>query len=252
MPQHWVPAVFMRGGISSLSMAAVIGPPDTGRRRRRLHLRPGGDGATGGRPRGQLRQPFVGRGAVRGRPEALPAGRRAGTGPGPQHQHRRAHPRPLRRFRRLRRDPGRHGHPRRGRDRGADPPRLPRPRRRPTGRLLPTGNPVDEVELDGAGRFRLSLVDAANPHIAALCPPRPFRTLDGRLGPPPTHDVGVPMLSMERAHRAVPVTGALCLAVACRVPGTVARALAAAPAGGGNPVRVGNPSGVVQVAAPAG
>jgi 2-methylaconitate isomerase len=70
--------------------------------------------------------------------------------------------------------------------------------------------------------------------------------------PPPTHDVGVPMLSMERAHRAVPVTGALCLAVACRVPGTVARALAAAPAGGGNPVRVGNPSGVVQVAAPAG
>jgi 2-methylaconitate cis-trans-isomerase PrpF len=55
------------------------------------------------------------------------------------------------------------------------------------------------------------------------------------------------MLSMERAHRAVPVTGALCLAVACRVPGTVARALAAAPAGGGNPVRVGNPSGVVQV-----
>ena len=27
MPQHWVPAVFMGGGISSLSKAAVIGPP---------------------------------------------------------------------------------------------------------------------------------------------------------------------------------------------------------------------------------
>jgi 2-methylaconitate isomerase len=170
-----------------------------------------------------------------------------------------------------------------------------------TGRLLPTGNPVDEVVLDGAGRFRLSLVDAANPavfvaaaelgldgtespdeletrpevmalldrlrrragvlmglapdpgvvelatpKIAALRPPRPFRTLDGRLVAAADHDVGVRMLSMERAHRAVPVTGALCLAVACRVPGTVARGLASAPAGG-DPVRVGNPSGVVQV-----
>src|SRR5918995_1534650 len=34
-----------------------------------------------------------------------------------------------------------------------------------TGRLLPTGRPVDEVDLDGAGRFRLSLVDAANPAV---------------------------------------------------------------------------------------
>jgi 2-methylaconitate isomerase len=99
-----------------------------------------------------------------------------------------------------------------------------------TGRLLPTGRPVDEVELGGAGRFRLSLVDAAAPvaFVAAA-----------------DHDVGVRMLSMERAHRAVPVTGALCLGVACRVPGTVAHAVASAP----DPVRVGNPSGVVRVAA---
>jgi 2-methylaconitate isomerase len=173
-----------------------------------------------------------------------------------------------------------------------------------TGRLLPTGNPVDEVTLPGAGRYRLSLLDATNPvafvaaaelgldgtespdelearpevlamldrlrrsagvlmglastpdavelaspKIAVLSPPRPFRTLDGRLVAAADHDVGVRMLSMERAHRAVPVTGALCLGVACRVAGTVAQALAAAPAAAGDPVRVGNPSGVVQVAA---
>jgi 2-methylaconitate isomerase len=173
-----------------------------------------------------------------------------------------------------------------------------------TGRLLPTGRPVDEVELDGAGRFRLSLVDAANPavfvaadelgldgtespdqlearpevmalldrlrrlagvsmglapdpeavelanpKIAVLCPPRPFRTLDGRLVAAADHDVGVRMLSMERAHRAVPVTGALGLGVACRVAGTVAQAVAATPATAGDPVRVGSPSGVVRVAA---
>jgi 2-methylaconitate cis-trans-isomerase PrpF len=173
-----------------------------------------------------------------------------------------------------------------------------------TGRLLPTGRPVDEVELDGAGRFRLSLVDAAapvafvaaaelgldgteppdelearpevmalldrlrrragvlmglagapaavelaSPKVAVLGPPRPFRTLDGRLVAAADHDVGVRMLSMERAHRAVPVTGALCLGVACRLPGTVAQAVAAAPAAAGDPVRIGNPSGVVLVAA---
>jgi 2-methylaconitate cis-trans-isomerase PrpF len=173
-----------------------------------------------------------------------------------------------------------------------------------TGRLLPTGRPVDEVELEGAGRFRLSLVDAANPvafvaadelgldgteapdelearpqvmavldrlrrragvlmglatvpddvqlanpKIAVLCPPRPFTTLDGGLVSAGDHDVGVRMLSMERAHRAVPVTGALCLAVACRIRGTVAQAVAAAPVTDGDPVRVANPSGVVQVAA---
>jgi 2-methylaconitate isomerase len=173
-----------------------------------------------------------------------------------------------------------------------------------TGQLLPTGNPVDEIELDGTGRFRLSLVDAANPavfvaatelgldgtespdelearpevlalldrlrrragvamglapapeavelagpKIAVLCPPRPFRTLDGRLVPAADHDIGIRMLSMERAHRAVPVTGALCLGVACRVAGTVARELATATAVAGGPVRVGNPSGVVEAAA---
>jgi 2-methylaconitate cis-trans-isomerase PrpF len=63
------------------------------------------------------------------------------------------------------------------------------------------------------------------------------------------HDIGVRMLSMERAHRAVPVTGALCLGVACRIADTVAQAAAGTPASAGDAVRVGNPSGVVQVGA---
>jgi 2-methylaconitate isomerase len=92
-------------------------------------------------------------------------------------------------------------------------------------------------------------VELASPKVAVLGPPRPFRTLDGRLVAAADHDVGVRMLSMERAHRAVPVTGALCLGVACRLPGTVAQAVAATPAATADPVRVGNPSGVVQVAA---
>ena len=34
-----------------------------------------------------------------------------------------------------------------------------------TGKLLPTGNPADEIEVDGFGRLRVSMVDAASPMV---------------------------------------------------------------------------------------
>lgn len=34
-----------------------------------------------------------------------------------------------------------------------------------TGRLLPTGNPVDEIEVEGFGRLEVSMVDAASPMV---------------------------------------------------------------------------------------
>ena len=49
-------------------------------------------------------------------------------------------------------------------------------------------------------------------------------------------------------HRAVPLTGALCLAVAARVPGSVAHALVRA-GDAGAPLRLGHPSGTILVAA---
>jgi 2-methylaconitate isomerase len=87
-------------------------------------------------------------------------------------------------------------------------------------------------------------VPLANPKIAVLSRPVGFRTLAGELIPADAHDLAVRMVSMERAHRAVTVTGALCLGVASRVRGTIAYQLAAVPAG---PLRLGNPSGVVVV-----
>ena len=56
------------------------------------------------------------------------------------------------------------------------------------------------------------------------------------------------MISVGQPHRAVPLTGALCLAVACRVPGSVAHALAR-QGDSADPVRIGHPSGSVLVAA---
>jgi len=87
-------------------------------------------------------------------------------------------------------------------------------------------------------------VPLSNPKIAVVSRPAAFRTLADEPVEAHAHDLAVRMLSMGRVHRAVTVTGALCLGVASRVPGTVAHELAAATAG---PVRLGNPSGVVIV-----
>jgi 2-methylaconitate cis-trans-isomerase PrpF len=173
-----------------------------------------------------------------------------------------------------------------------------------TGALLPTGNAVDVLHVEGIGRLRATLVDAANPavfvaaadlglsgaespdalegdgglmalldrvrraagvamglgdsaeaiglgipRVAAVAGPLPARTLDGKTLDPSGHDVTVRMLSMGRPHRAVPMTGAMALAVACRVEGSVPHALAARGAGRPEEVRVAHPSGTLTVGA---
>lgn len=57
-------------------------------------------------------------------------------------------------------------------------------------------------------------------------------------------DIQVRMVSMGQPHRAVPITGAICLALAARVPGTLPHRLCAAAQG---PIRIAHPSGVTLV-----
>ncbi|MBL8700074.1 MAG: PrpF family protein [Alphaproteobacteria bacterium] len=90
-------------------------------------------------------------------------------------------------------------------------------------------------------------VGLSNPKIAMLAAPQFFKTLDGAEVAAGAHDIGVRMVSMERLHRAVTLTGAMCIGVAARIEGTLAHALATT--GGGDEVRVGNPSGIVSVGA---
>jgi len=91
-------------------------------------------------------------------------------------------------------------------------------------------------------------VGLANPRLALVASPAAARTLDGQVLDPASHDVSVRMLSMGRPHRAVPMTGAMALAVACRIEGSVPHALATM---GPRPeeIRVAHPSGVVAVGA---
>lgn len=160
-----------------------------------------------------------------------------------------------------------------------------------TGRLLPTGAVVDELE-----GIPASCVDAANPavfvaasdlgltgtelpgklekdaaflarmeaircaaairmglpplgsvpKVAMVSAPTDAATLSGKMLTAGEHDIAIRMISMGQPHRAVPITGAIALAVAARVPGTIPNRLCAAAAG---PIRVGHASGTTVVEA---
>jgi 2-methylaconitate isomerase len=174
-----------------------------------------------------------------------------------------------------------------------------------TGRLLPTGQPRDVLDVPG-GTVTASLVDATNPmvfvrakdlgldgterpddldarpglaerldairaaaavrmglaatpaeatrtsaavpKVAVVAPPTAYRTLAGATLEPDAVDLVARVVSMGRVHRAFALTGAMCLAVATRIPGSVAQE-AAALAGAAGDVRIGHPSGVLPVAA---
>jgi 2-methylaconitate isomerase len=51
------------------------------------------------------------------------------------------------------------------------------------------------------------------------------------------------MISVGQPHRAVPITGAICLSVASRVPGSIPESLSGAK----GPIRIAHPSGVTLV-----
>ncbi len=175
-----------------------------------------------------------------------------------------------------------------------------------TGRLLPTGNAVDPLDVEGARGIEVSMVDAANPcvfvsadalgasgvempeeleangellrrleairiaaslkmgiaktaeaaaripsipKVAMVAPARAARTLAGERLAAEDADVTVRMISIGQPHRAVPLTGAMCLAVASRIEGTVVNRIARPSASPDDPVRIAQPSGLTVVGA---
>ena len=148
-----------------------------------------------------------------------------------------------------------------------------------TGKLLPTGKPIDTLTVDGLGEFDVSIVDAANPLVfieasqvgltgtedaseidskpnllrdlekirgaaaeklgfvsqadqsAQKSPGVPkltiisatkcYQTISGETIQADQYDLSVRMMSMQKAHKTIALTGALCTAAACVVPGTL-------------------------------
>lgn len=161
-----------------------------------------------------------------------------------------------------------------------------------TGRLLPTDNAVDRIEIPGLGAIEVSLIDAANPVVfieaatvglrgdetaAAIAADHaglerldllrasaaviigvcatieeaqtkvPNLPLIAIVSPPETEDadIRVRMISAGQPHKATPLTGAMCLAVAARIPGSlVARAIDSDPQGA---LRIAHASGILPV-----
>jgi 2-methylaconitate isomerase len=81
------------------------------------------------------------------------------------------------------------------------------------------------------------------PKVAMVSPPRTGKTLSGRELGPSDADIWVRMISVGQPHRAVPITGAICLSVASRVPGSIPESLSSAK----GPIRIAHPSGVTLV-----
>lgn len=91
-------------------------------------------------------------------------------------------------------------------------------------------------------------IGLASPKIAIIAPAQPFTTLDGTQVTATEHDICVRMISMGNWHRAVTSTGALCLATAAAIEGTLPARLHST-ADTTKPLRIGQPSGVVTVSA---
>ena len=179
-----------------------------------------------------------------------------------------------------------------------------------TGRLLPTGNVIDAIEVPGRGRIEASLVDAANPcvfieaaalglsgtegpaaidamadvmgaledirsqaavmmgisetaaeatekspaipYVGMVAPPRDAETLSGERVRAEEGDLTARIVSSGNTHRALPLTGALCCAVAAGIDGTVVhrhrRAADDGGADGCGDIRIMQPSGILPVA----
>jgi 2-methylaconitate cis-trans-isomerase PrpF len=84
------------------------------------------------------------------------------------------------------------------------------------------------------------------PFVAMVGPPAPMTVLSGRRLAADDMDIAVRMMSNGQAHRATPLTGALCLAVATRVADTTANERARR-ALGANGLRIGHASGITVV-----
>lgn len=80
------------------------------------------------------------------------------------------------------------------------------------------------------------------PKVAIVFAPTECTTLSKVALGTSDYEIGIRMISIGRPHRAVPLTGGICLAVAVRIPGSLPNRLAGPDDG---TIRVGHPSGIL-------
>jgi 2-methylaconitate cis-trans-isomerase PrpF len=109
-------------------------------------------------------------------------------------------------------------------------------------------------QVRGWAAVALSLVPSADlarakspniPRIIMIAPPTSYAAVGGGNVAAADADLCVRQLAMQRPHKALAVTGAVCTAVACAVPGSIVAETIGKPL---SEVRLGHPSGVLRVA----
>jgi 2-methylaconitate cis-trans-isomerase PrpF len=86
-------------------------------------------------------------------------------------------------------------------------------------------------------------VPVSNPSLALIGPSQAFSALDGRRYASATHHLTARFVNMGRIHRAAPMTGAIAVAVASMVPGTIPAGLRTG--GSGVALHLAHPAGVL-------
>lgn len=171
-----------------------------------------------------------------------------------------------------------------------------------TGRLLPTGNVVDEITLKSGKKVRVSLVDAANPavfikaedigltgkelpveaetnpaileimedirttaavmmglaksketassavpKVAFVAAPADYLTTNGEMVKAGETDLLARTKALAVMHKTYAVTGGICLATAACIAGTVVNEVVSSQAKESGEIRIGHPSGILEV-----
>ena len=106
---------------------------------------------------------------------------------------------------------------------------------------------LEAIRRAGAAAMGLDPETASVPKVAFVAPPADATTLSGARLAAGAVDLTARAISMGRPHRVLPLTAALALAAAARIPGTLAADVARPAAGDNAPVRLGHPSGVAEV-----
>jgi 2-methylaconitate cis-trans-isomerase PrpF len=112
---------------------------------------------------------------------------------------------------------------------------------------------LENIRAAAAVRMGLAkdLAEAQNkvravPFVGIVAPPLDAPTLSGVDVAAKDMDITLRMICSNQPHNATPLTGAMCLAVAVRCPGTIPHQLARQ---GSGDIRIGHPSGILPVAA---
>lgn len=103
------------------------------------------------------------------------------------------------------------------------------------------------VSMGIAPDLTAAAANPTTPFVAIVGPPASFTTLGGDDVAEDEIDVSVRFLSNGQPHRALPLTGALCTAIAAAVPGSVVADAGRAEAR--DKIRLGSPSGPIEVGA---